>query len=135
MLHDMWKKKTVLSIALIALAFQGLLGATEEKESEGSVHYLLNPTWNPAADYFDGSGKPPKFLLIEEQKKELNETFWGVDTPEEVLKASDALNGKKKILISTATPKACAGAHWKLLDDVKKLCKSEGYTLYVAYGK
>lgn len=131
----MWKKITVISFCIIGALIQSAGASTENDETKGAVHYLLNPTWNPAAAYFDGSGKPPKFLLMEEQKKTVKESFWGVDTPEEVLKASDALNSKKKILISTATPKAYAGAHWELLDDLKKLCKVEGYTLYVAYGK
>lgn len=65
----------------------------------------------------------------------MNETFWGVGTSEEILKASDTLNLKKKIPISTATPKAYTDAHWKLLDGLKELCKAEGYTGYVAYGK
>ncbi len=131
----MWKKITVISFCIIGVLLQSVAASAGKEETKGAVHYLLNPTWNPAADYFDGSGEPPKFLLIEAQKKELKEPFWGVKTVEEVLRASDSLNSKKKILISTATPKAYAGAHWKLLDDLKKLCTVEGYTLYVAYGE
>ncbi|GEM_PF-4315718 len=131
----MWKKITIISICIIGALLQSVIASTDEKEIEGAVNYLLNPIWNPAAVYLDGSGEPLKFLLIEAQKKELKEAFWGIGTVEEILKASDTLNSKKKILISTATPKAYAGAHWKLLDDLKKLCTVEGYTLYVAYGK
>ena len=131
----MLKKITVISFCIVGVLLQCVAVSADEKETEGAVHYLLNPTWNPAALYFNGSGEPPKFLLIEAQKKKLKESFWGVKTVEEVLEASDSLNSKKKILISTANPKAYAGAHWKLLDDLKEHCKTEGYALYVAYGK
>ena len=80
MIHlcDMWKKITVISFCIIGVLLQSVVASTDEKEIEGAVHYLLNPTWNPAADYFDGSGEPPKFLLIEAQKKALKEPFWGM---------------------------------------------------------